>query len=405
MVDPKKQWWRGEEVWKRIGAVILNSNRGPFVEHIRDTRFLVTLAILLALGSWISHVWILDHANLAGVDVFQSVKRPRLGRHSVVIKLTESDYNRLFGNCVTPAGLRKLIESIEAFGPSVIAIDVATSADSFRALDTPESPSRLVWARAALRQLQHGRSSSGARYEWAAGEVLGHKIRDPEYTGVSLFPQDSDWVIRAYQRWFRLGNGTVPSMHWEIIRAYCDSGSQEACNIVREAPSIDTTLHSITNRYEFPPIALSDVLPNLQGKGLLGAETFQPENVLRGKIVVMGAAYGDEHATAFGVQEGPDLIASAVETELDRTGEPFAVRGWTQMLAKVLLALVLAALHHYVRPLYALSGTLMIVCGVICLSFVVYYYEALRLDFLPFVVGIWVEQLYEGAEHAQRADH
>lgn len=399
---PKKRRSRSQGIWKRLATLLVNSDRGSFLEHLRDIRFLVALVVLLALSTWISHVWIFDHANLAGLDVFASVKQPRPARHSVLIKLTEVDYNRIFGSCVTPNGLRKIIDAIEAFGPSVLAIDVATSAESFRALDVPESRTKLVWARISLRQQEHERLAGGSRYQWTAGEVLGHRIKDPQYAGVALFPQDSDWVIRVSQRWFRLSNGTLPSMHWEIIRAYCDSGNQEACGVVRNAPPMDLSFHSLTNHYEFPPIALNDILPPAQSKDLPRVGALQTDNVLRGKIVILGAAFGDDHPTAFGIQQGADLIASAVETELERTSEPLAIRGWTQIAVKFILALILAALHHYLRPLYALSGTLLVVFGVIGLSFVAYYYEALRLDFLPFVVGIWIEQLYQGAEHAQR---
>jgi CHASE2 domain-containing sensor protein len=219
---------------------------------------------------------------------------------------------------------------------------------------------------------------------------------------VALFPQDSDWVVRTFQRWFRLGNGTLPSMHWEILRAYCDSGSQEACGIVQNAPSIDSRPHFLPNHYEFPPITLNDVLPAGDNKAVRRIGVVQSDNILRGKIVILGAAFADDHPTPFGIQQGADLIASAVETELDRTGEPFVIRGWTQLSIKIVLALILAVTHYYFRPLYALGATLLVVCGVIVLSFVAYYYQALRVDFLPFVIGIWIEQLYQGAEHAQR---
>jgi len=31
------------------------------------------------------------------------------------------------------------------------------------------------------------------------------------------------------------------------------------------------------------------------------------------------------------------------------------------------------------------------------------YYGLFRMDFLPFMLGIWIEQLVEGAVHAQNA--
>lgn len=389
------------KAWKRIPHLLLNQHRSSFLGHLCDIRFVGALIILLALSTWISHVWILDHANLAGVDVFASVKAPKPARHSVLIKLTEADYSRVFGQCVSPNGLRKIIDAIVTYGPSVLAVDIATPTESFRSLEVPKSGTKIVWARVALHKQQREGRIGSSGYQWTAGEVLGHRLKDPPYTGVALFPQDSDWVVRTFQRWFPLDNGTVPSMHWEILRAYCDSGSQDACTIVQNASAIDSGSRTLTNHYEFPPIALDDVLPSANDKTLRSVGALQSDNILRGKIVIIGAAFADDHPTPFGIQPGADLIASAVETELDKNSEPFVIRGWAQLSVKLVLALMLAALHHYLRPLYALSGTLLIVCGVIALSFVAYYYEALRLDFLPFVVGIWIEQLYQGAAHAQ----
>ena len=401
MVTAKRRNVNWSQFWRRIEVTVLNPHRGPFLRHVRNPRFLVAIAGLLLVSTWLSHIWILHHVNLAGEDVFASVKPPLPARHTVVIKLTEADYDDLFGSCVTPDGLEKIIKTLLQFKPGVLAVDVATSARWFRELNVPESSTKIVWARVSRVQNSNAptfRSTSN----WIAGEVLGHRTTEPLYSGVTLFPQDSDWVVRGVQRWVRLKNGTVPTMHWEILRAYCESGSPEACEIIRSAPSLDTGIRTLPNRYEFPPIELRDFMPSGAKSNPAGRETVPGENVLQGKIVILGGAFGDDHPTPFGIQQGADLVGSAVETELDGKSQPFAVRGLIQLLAKLMLAFILAALHHYFRPFYALTGTLLLLCGVVTFTFVAFYYQALQVDFMPFVVGIWIEQLYEGAEHAER---
>ncbi|MGA2723852.1 MAG: CHASE2 domain-containing protein [Bryobacteraceae bacterium] len=381
---------------KKSINLILNSHREPFIRHVFRLRFLVTIAILLAVSTRLSHIWLLDHANLAGVDVFVSAKKPKIPQHTVVVSVTEDDYKRIFGNCTTAKELQNIIDTLTSYGPAVLAVDVSTAAEEFRDLKPRLTSTRIVWARISSHKAIGPRDQ--ARYEWVAGEVLGHGIVDPPYAGATLFPQDSDGVVRDAQRWIPLHNGTVPSMYWEIIRAYCDSGSQEACRVSASGRRGDTTGRWLPNRYEFPPVTLGDVLAQDAARF---SKNSQAENILRDRIVILGADFGDEHPTAFGLQQGAALIATAVETELERHADPFRISGWLQIGCKFILAIVLAAIHHYFRPLFALSVTLFLLGLIVTLNFAAYYYEALRIDFVPFAIGIWIEQLYEGASHAQ----
>jgi hypothetical protein len=120
---------------------------------------------------------------------------------------------------------------------------------------------------------------------------------------------------------------------------------------------------------------------------------------------VPGGKFSDIHSTPFGPRLGIELTASAVETELGVKTGPSYVHGWSQLVAKILLALGIAWLNSRLMPIWAAMGTMMLMALVFVLSFVGIYYGLFRMEFLPFIIGIWIEQLIEGSERAQHASH
>ena len=125
---------------------------------------------------------------------------------------------------------------------------------------------------------------------------------------------------------------------------------------------------------------------------------------MKDKIVFLGGEYssGDEHPTPFGIKYGVELIASAVEEELGGGGQqPLDVVA--SFILKAALAFLIAWFHHILRPRYAMIATILFLGSMVLAgSYIAFRFSGYRADFLPFLVGIWIEQLYEGSEHAQR---
>ena len=96
---------------------------------------------------------------------------------------------------------------------------------------------------------------------------------------------------------------------------------------------------------------------------------------------------------------GIELTASAIESELNPS-QPWQILGWIHWILKIALALGIAWLNSRLLPLWATAGTLLLLATVFLASFLGIYYRVFQLDFLPFMIGIWIEQLVESAERA-----
>lgn len=357
---------------------MLRKRQHSFLHHVLRWKFLVSLAILLTISYEFSHIWIIRYAGLVGHDSLLGVAAPSVPNHCQIVTISEEEYDQLFGSCLPPENLSSLIKSLLRFEPAVLAIDIDTSAPRFRDLALPETKTRIVWARPS-------------RHKGPAlvpGAVLGNRATDPKYSGVALFPLDPDSTTRGFQRWVGFSSVSSPSFHWQILQAYCDSGSERACKVVNGAPGHDTSVRELDYHFRFPPIPASDVVSPLPGA---------QENILRTKVVILGGGDSDRHLTPFGVMSGAELTGAAIETEME--GREYKKLGDVDKFClKVVLALIVALIFHFLKSPIALVATLGLLAATIVCTFFVYYYASLLIDFVPFVVGVWIEQLYDAAE-------
>src|SRR5262249_27063794 len=90
-----------------------------------------------------------------------------------------------------------------------------------------------------------------------------------------------------------------------------------------------------------------------------------------------------------------------IETELSSESEPWLVEGWLKVPLEIVLAFVVVWLNSRLMPSWAAFGTLMLLTALFLASFFGLYYGVFRMEFLPLVIGVWIEQLVEGTEHAQ----
>jgi CHASE2 domain-containing sensor protein len=129
----------------------------------------------------------------------------------------------------------------------------------------------------------------------------------------------------------------------------------------------------------------------------LASASVPKENALRGKVVILGAAESDDHLTPFGFLSGAEITATAVETELEH-GHYAHLGLYSKYTLKIGLALLLAALYHFLKAPFALAATLLLLGAVFAGAFFAFYFASLHVDFVPFLVGIWIEQLYDTAQ-------
>jgi CHASE2 domain-containing sensor protein len=189
-----------------------------------------------------------------------------------------------------------------------------------------------------------------------------------------------------------------PSLHWAVSKAFCRTiPDASVCAGVRAAQSSSAELHVSTYdaHYEFPIVELRDLLQ----EGVTDAT-----NPLSGRIALLGGYYSqcDRYPTPFGMKPGVEIIGSAIETELATTPR-IDIEGLETVGIELILAIVVAWIHHTFRPRYALLLTILVLSIVLIqASYEAFRFTAYRVGVIPFLVGIWIEQSFESAENAQR---
>ncbi len=362
----------------------------------------MVLVPLLFFTNWLGHRWLFERGALAGSDVLLSVTNSKPARYCRVVTIDEHEFETYLGEWLQPEKLANVLGVIVAYKPKVVVVDIDTSAPRFRYLKIPTSESKIVWARVSHQEEKFVPGDRRRSYVWKTGSVLGNRGDQPEYVGSPLLPQDPDLVIRGFQRVVPIDANTQ-SLHWATIRAFCDAGAQKACGLIHSATATGTEERQADDQratresrvdWDFPSVPLSDLMSE--------GGSAKPRAGELGDIVLVGAKFSDIHSTPFGPKLGVELTASAVENELTGESGVWRVYGWSRWVLKVLLALAIAWLNTRLMPLWAGAGIFLLLGLVFVASFLGIYYGLFQMDFLPFMIGIWIEQLIEVSEHAQR---
>jgi CHASE2 domain-containing sensor protein len=377
--------------WKRFKELVLEPSPEPFWGQVFQWKFLIGFltVVLIVLGA--SQLWVFEYAGLFAKDSMMKWRPPRTATHCELVEITEQDRDGLFlgDEPLSAAGLTKIIGKILEQQPQVIAVDIDTSSAKYRAIPKElANDRRIVWGRAGAVEEAQGRTVIRAL------AILGQRPdQEPPFSGLAFFPASQDWTVRSYWRCIDVsGGGRLPSFVAAILQA--QAGYKSA---VCEPGEIEVrALHDV---YEFhPPISLQEL------------SRYAPGQMFQGKIVLLGGsyAYHDRHSTPFGVINGVELVATAVETEIDHKNE-HTEREWVHLTKKwslkILLSLLVVLIHVRLRPVAAMIGTVgLLSCLVffgMTIAFVIADYSP---DFVPFLVGIWMEQLIEGSIRAEEKE-
>ena len=366
--------------------------------------FLLTLIALIIFTNWLGERWIFRSGSLVGSDVLVRAAKPVAAEHCRLILVNQEDFTKYFGETLEPAKLADVLTAILKYQPKVLVVDIDTSASRFRNLENKigkHPASTIVWARVSNEELKSDPREIDRVYDWSNGGVLGGDSSSVDNSGSPLFPLDPDSTVRGFQRTVVLKNRDqkdreIPALHWVALKAYCKSGGN-FCSLVDHPDSADQAVRPFDGNWDFVSFPLSDLMKE---SGL----KVQPGQL--GDIVILGASFSDIHTTSFGPKLGIELTASAIETEILESskwqflGWPLAVMHWG---GKIILGFLIALLNSKLKPLWALLGISLLVALVFLVSFAAYYSLHFQIEFLPFMIGIWIEQLVQGAERAQHA--
>jgi CHASE2 domain-containing sensor protein len=375
----------------------------------------VLLTSLLEYGGW------LRSFETAALDTFVLLKKPLEDRHVVIVGITREDYREVFGgrSPLDPARLKEVIDAIAKGQPALIGVDLDTSSESFRGLQPPPAPV-VVWARGAERAAlgQQGDDSIAEIGKGLLRGVLPFVLRPEEErfsvsevlgrggnalsSGLALMPRDSDGAIRRYRRSFKTWEPDAPlmdSFSWAVVKEYRKSkgGTPEQTEESGEV----WVMNYAVKEHSFKPISVKEVLKSYQGAGWQGER-----GPLKDKIVLLGGVYPesrDQHYTPAGSRYGVELLAYAVESDLQgKTIRPPS--RYVVVLVELLAGFVLMLVHERFgkRPKHLRYTLVAVPLLALLASLFVFSSLALWAIFLPTLLAVLFQQLYEDVQQYRK---
>jgi hypothetical protein len=375
--------------------------RGSFVlrpatpKDWRDlVAFLVVLTLLLLTGDWLGKNFIFEPpARWLGDYLLRQRDRvqPRVTR---IVRIDEEDQDQVLGG-QTPVNGISLVNGVCTLlksSPALLVVDIDTgSKKSFpEGFRLPKMGAPVIWAVDADWELgQRGLNLK-------PGRLIGGRLTDLPPYGIARMPVGFDGVVRGWERSFRVDGYERASLTAAAVSQFCN---KVKC---RESPET-----SFGREYLFAKMNLREFIKDVGTKvpdecPVGGPSEGDPR--LAGKIVVLGAfdSHGDRHDTPWGTKYGAELVATAIEEDLNPDGLahlPLPAK-WC---LKALIALGITMLHHYFRPLWASVFTLLLLpIAVLISGFSIFYFGDYDLGVVPLIVGILLEQLVTSVE---KADH
>ena len=363
----------------------------------------VILAITAATFA-LSWTGLLDRFETAGLDTLNILQKPKDPRHVVIVGITEQDYASKLFNETSPLdekSVQRILNAIAEAHPSVIGVDLDTSSDAFRSLNTQPDWPPMVWARDGIWD-EHTKTFHRLR-------VLGG--RDParvkDGTGLSALPLDSsDGIIRRFARYLPLeGGGVEPAFAWSVVRAACATDNPRrvaGCQathveeISAEKSKEALRLNFAGQRFNFDPLSVEPMLETAEQSG----SQWSTSSPLQNQIVLLGGFYHaarDTYVTPVGSMEGVKLVAQAIESEFSGGG----IRSFNETLM-VILDLASGALLVFISWRYpfqlgkalTLSLLCLVVVPPIC-SFIAFSTLGRWFNFVPMIVGVLLHELYD----------
>ena len=309
-----------------------------FLAHVTTWQFVLTLACLFGVDYWLENTTIAERATLGGFDTVNghvgTAERAPPSWRSAVSKRR----NTSAGKRPIPAeSLAKVVTRLMRLRPRALVVDVFTDGVDYRRVQLTDSlvlseQNRIIWAQSA---------------DTVSGEmlpVLGGALNPPGRTGLAAILADKDRLVRRFRpRYASSGAGpasdAIESLPLAAANAFVANGKDSARVI--DLPS-DTGSIGLRSYSRDPPYYLLDdvmgAVPTLPGRA---------DSVLSNRVLVLGFIDGtDEVLTTRGMRSGPEVVADAVETLLDKRGAILNFPPLAELSSKIALAL-LVGVHSF----------------------------------------------------------
>jgi CHASE2 domain-containing sensor protein len=356
---------------------------------------------------WMALIWMLTFVverlgwlhglEMAGLDSFVRQQDETPSDRIYAVKITDDDYQQFF-NSTSPLNADKLgtlIRRILMGEPAVLGVDIDTSDRRFTPLADLAADARIVWARVPQR-VPATPEEAQAPLGSLVG-IMGSTPRAGVRFGVPLFPFEPDGAVRRYRRVYQTQpEGVVDSLPWAIVKSVPSGppGGEE-----------EVILNFRGGSTKFPAIEAKEFLTG----SAANADRERWKKMLHNQIVLLGGGYSaarDEYATAVGRIAGVDLIAHAVQGDLEHTAILEFSQVWGAVIDFAIGFAVVAAFYFipWVRVAFwvSLVGTAaMAVYG----SHLAFRSGTYWVNFVPMLVGMLAHQLIEHGERHSQLKH
>jgi CHASE2 domain-containing sensor protein len=298
------------------------------------------ILVTILLVFLFSHMGVLHKLQTAVLDARMRLREPPEKSDLVVVKITDEDYRELFYGVspLSPVALGRLIEAISLGGPTVIGVDIDTSAPQFKNLPLPSPTSPILWER-NVKEVPESVEEKPEPLEVLGGR--DHTYTE-KYSGLTLLIDDAeDKVTRRYRRVIETTEGPLDSFVWAVVQAFRGE---------RTPPTKDATRDLFIRYYDDREGGAGFRLSASQVMKMAKDRRLPDDNPFRDKIVLLGGAYAGEdlHDTPVGRRNGVDILAQAIETELRGGGDPAAGKAVTIFL-EIFEGVLTVFLFHFFK--------------------------------------------------------
>jgi CHASE2 domain-containing sensor protein len=346
------------------------------VRLLRAVPFFLISAVLTFL---LSQAGTFIRLETTALDLQMQLREPPPESDVAVVRITNEDYRNLFGgkSPLNPVQLQNIINAIALGKPKAIGVDIITSASEFRGINIP-SDVPIIWARTAVY--------SNKEKSFYLNDVLGEREPAPPF-GLTTLKEDSDGILRRYQRVFKTEQYPVPSFPWAVLKP----ANSAPANLSENEEEL------FINFAGNPQFSNRVSLPASQVLTMAGGEGWQTESPIKGKIVLLGGDYAvqDEYNTPLGWMLGVDVLANIIETELQGGGRRPASRIVIGLL-QIADGLVLLLLFHFLSFKKAVGFSLLAILplSAVC-SLLTYTSLGYWSYFAPILLAVLLQQIYD----------
>lgn len=274
----------------------------------------------------------------AARDAEAHLLAPRESDRIVIVEVDDLDYDTLFGGVspLAPTGVARVLDAILAGRPRAVGVDLETSHPMYRDFDFSSNGTPVIWAREAVPcevdPQKHDTQSNCHRGALIPLAYLGGRESQP--FGLVTFQADHQGTIRRYQRAIPTTRGPMPSLPSALAWAIAGTNDSGATR--------DTALLSIEFRRGEPLRLTTRTILEWAADP---TSDYKNTGVLRDRIVLLGGQYRvarDMHPTPLGVLSGVEIVAQALETELDGSGRPTPSPGMLLLVQSITVLLLVA---------------------------------------------------------------